>query len=133
MGRELCVAVIVLRGGTVLALPKGRIEGEETFLEAANREMMEEIGYAAQRLRYLRPVTVAPGCFDHITHIVLAQELYPCSAQGDEPEEIEIVPWRLSQIDALLERDDCTEARSLVALYLTRDLLNREEAARDTD
>ena len=34
-----------------LALPKGRIEDNESVTEAGNREMMEEIGYGAPRSR----------------------------------------------------------------------------------
>ncbi len=56
----------------------------------------------------------------HQTHIVLATDLYPNRLQGDEPEEIEVVPWKLSEIDTLLQAADFTEARSIAALFLTR-------------
>ncbi|MDZ4262892.1 MAG: ADP compounds hydrolase NudE, partial [Pseudomonadota bacterium] len=42
----------------------------------------------------------------------------------DEPEEMEVVPWKLSQLAALLHRDDCTEARSIAALFMVRELLS---------
>lgn len=108
-----------------LALPKGRIEANEDLLDAANRELMEEVGYAARSLRHMTSFTVAPGYFGHVTHIVLAQDLYAQKSEGDEPEEIEVVPWRLSELDALLARDDCTEARSIAALFMARDLMNK--------
>lgn len=107
-----------------LGLPKGRIEGEESILEAANREIMEEIGYAAGDLHHLTSVSLAPGYLGHTTHVVLAQGLYPQRRQGDEPEEIEVVPWPLSRLPELLQRDDFTEARSIAALFLTREHLN---------
>lgn len=109
-----------------LALPKGRIEGDESYLEAANREMMEEVGYGAQRLRHITSLTVAPGYFGHATHVVLAQHLYPQRTPGDEPEEIEVVPWRLSDLNALLLRADCTEARSIAALFIVKELLRND-------
>jgi ADP-ribose diphosphatase len=43
-----------------LALPKGRIEANEPLLEAANREIMEEIGHGANKLHHLTSLTVAP-------------------------------------------------------------------------
>jgi ADP-ribose diphosphatase len=110
-----------------LALPKGRIEGDESPEEAANRELMEEVGYGANRLRHITSFTLAPGYFSHVTHVILAQELYPQRRQGDEPEEIEVVPWRLSDLNELIKCTDCTEARSIAALYLVRDLLNDEQ------
>jgi ADP-ribose diphosphatase len=106
-----------------LALPKGRIEKGEELLVAANREIMEEVGYAANSLHHLTSVSVAPGYVGYFTHVVLARDLYPSSAEGDEPEPIDVVPWKLSELPQLVQRDDCTEARSIAALYMTREYL----------
>lgn len=106
-----------------LALPKGRVEENESLIEAANREIMEEVGYGARRLTHLKSVTLAPGYFNHATHVVLAQELYPERREGDEPEAIEVVPWSLDRLSELCEREECTEARSIAALFLVRELL----------
>jgi len=110
-----------------LALPKGRIEAGETAEEAANRELMEEVGYGARELRHITSFTLAPGYFSHVTHIILARQLYEQRREGDEPEEIEVVPWRLTDLHELIGCEDCTEARSIAALYLVRDLLNKEQ------
>ncbi len=106
-----------------LGLPKGRVEPGEDLLEAANREMMEEIGYGANTLQHMTAFTLAPGYLGHHTQIVLAQDLYEQRCEGDEPEEIEVVPWRLSELNSLLARDDCSEARSIAALFMVRELL----------
>lgn len=111
-----------------LALPKGRIEENETPVEAANRELKEEVGYGARRLAHFTSVTIAPGYISHVTHIVLAQDLYAQREEGDEPEEIEVVPWKLKRLDELLKLDDCTEARSIAALYMARDLLREQQS-----
>jgi ADP-ribose diphosphatase len=110
-----------------LGLPKGLIEPDEDLLAAANRELMEEVGYGARELRHLTSFTLAPGYFGHVTHVVFARDLYPQRARGDEPEEIEVVPWRLSELKALLAQEDCTEARSIAALYMVRDLIRDGE------
>ena len=106
-----------------LALPKGRMEAGERPEEAANREMAEEIGFSAERLTRLTDLSLAPGYMRHATHLVLAQGLSPAQAEGDEPEPLEVVPWRLDRLLELGLREDCTEARSLAALYLARDYL----------
>ncbi len=113
-----------------LALPKGRMEAGEAPAEAANREIMEEIGYGARAIRLLKSVTLAPGYLSHSTHVLLAEDLYPEKRAGDEPEEIEVVPWRLDRLDELFAMPDCTEARSIAALYMARDWLNRKEKRR---
>lgn len=107
-----------------LGLPKGKIDGDETIIDAANREMQEEVGYAARELEHINSLTLAPGYLSHTTHIVLARELYASRVPGDEPEEIEVVPWSLRDIDTLLLRDDFSEARSIAALYMVRECLS---------
>ncbi len=106
-----------------LGLPKGKIESGEDILTAANRELQEEVGYASTKLDHIQSLSLAPGYLSHTTHIILATELYQASAEGDEPEEIEVVPWSLHKLDELLLRDDFSEARSIAALYLVRDRL----------
>ncbi|MFP4244446.1 MAG: ADP compounds hydrolase NudE [Ectothiorhodospira sp.] len=108
-----------------LGLPKGLVEAGEDLLEAANREIMEEIGHGARELEYLTAFTVAPGYLSHTTHIILARNLYPERRPGDEPEAIQVLPWSLSRLSELVAREDCTEARSIAALYMVRDRLER--------
>jgi len=106
-----------------LGLPKGRLERGEDLLEGANRELKEEVGYGARRLRIVGKLSLAPTYMSHQTHVILAQDLYPERLMGDEPEELEVVPWRLDELHTLVQRDDCTEGRSIAALFMTRELL----------
>lgn len=101
-----------------IGFPKGVVDPEESAQEAAGRELKEEIGYGAHRMKTLRVVSVAPGYSNYQTHIVLATDLYPEKLPGDEPEEIEVIPWSLKELDKLFDRDDFVEARSIAALYL---------------
>jgi ADP-ribose diphosphatase len=103
-----------------LALPKGAIDGDEDVLQAANRELMEEVGFGAHDLQQLKSFTVSPGYLNHVTHVVVAQNLYEKSLAGDEPEPIEVVPWKLTELDTLLYHEECTEARSIAALFMVR-------------
>ncbi len=110
-----------------LGLPKGRVEQDEELLEAANREIKEEIGYGARSLKQMTSLTLAPGYLSHTTHIILAQDLYPEQLAGDEPEPLEVVPWRLSALPELMARDDLTEARSIAALFLAQHYLRERD------
>ena len=67
---------------------------------------------------------MAPGYQSSETHIVLAENLYEETAEGDEPEPLEIVPKKLSDLDQLTYNEDLTEARSILALYMARDIIN---------
>ena len=106
-----------------LGLVKGRLEAGEDVLEAAQRELQEEAGVAARELTELTALSLAPGYMTHVTHVVLARDLYPSRLTGDEPEELEVLPWPLEQLHELVQRPDCTEGRSIAALYIARDQL----------
>jgi len=109
-----------------LGLVKGRMEAGESVLEGAQRELKEEIGFGAHNLLELTALSLAPGYMTHVTHVVLARDLYPEKLVGDEPEELEIVPWPLADLHRLVQRPDCTEGRSIAALYIARDYLQQE-------
>ncbi|GAB4263218.1 MAG: ADP compounds hydrolase NudE [Methylomicrobium sp.] len=102
-----------------LGLPKGKTDDGETFIEAANRELKEEIGFGAKSLYHLSSFSIAPSYLEHMTEIIIARDLYEEKLPGDEPEELEIVPWKLDNICALVASGECTEARSIAALFLT--------------
>lgn len=103
-----------------LALPKGKIDGNETAQEAANRELQEEVGYAARELTQLKSLSASPGYLSNNTHVVLAKDLYEQKLEGDEPEPLEVIPWKLAELDQLLQHPECTEARTIAALFMVR-------------
>ena len=100
----------------LLGLPKGLIDPGEDMLVAANRELQEEAGFAANKLEFMTSLSMNPGYSNLVTHIVKATDLYVSSIEGDEPEPLEVVKWPLNKLDELLARDDFTEARSIAAL-----------------
>jgi len=51
--------------------------------------------------------------------------LYPEKLLGDEPEELEVVPWKLASINELLATGECTEARSIAALFMAVEYFKR--------
>lgn len=109
-----------------LGLPKGRLEKGESIPDGANREMKEEIGYGARELVELKALSLAPAYMTHVTHVVLARKLYTEKLEGDEPEELDVLPWPISNLDELVRRGDCTEGRSIAALYIARDYVRNK-------
>ncbi|MDQ3038186.1 MAG: ADP compounds hydrolase NudE [Pseudomonadota bacterium] len=106
-----------------LGLVKGRIDAGESPEQAADRELMEEAGYGARDLKVLRSLTQAPLYMSHATHLVVARDLYPKRLVGDEPEELEVVPWRLDRLHELMLREEFSEGRSIAALFIAREWL----------
>ena len=108
-----------------LGLVKGRMDAGETPEQAANRELMEEAGYGARDLRMLRTLTLAPTYMSHQIHVVVARDLYPQRLPGDEPEALEVVPWKLADLGQLILREEFSEGRSIAALFLVREWLQQ--------
>jgi ADP-ribose diphosphatase len=106
-----------------LGLVKGKIDAGETPEEAANRELKEEAGYGARSLQVLRRISLAPTYMGHETVLVLARGLYEERLAGDEPEPLDVLPWRLDALHELILREDFSEGRSIAALFLVREWL----------
>lgn len=112
--REFCIGV----GRYELGFPKGKVDPGETWEAASIRESQEEVGYKPAQVRLLDSVSMAAGYMTHHTHIVLATGLTPEPCEGDEPEPLEVVPWKLDDWPALLQHPDFSEGRAYAALLL---------------
>lgn len=108
----------------VLAFPKGAIDKGETPLEAANRELQEEGGFAAKKLEVLAEVSLAPNYMGQKMTLVLAQDLYPSRLEGDEPEPLEVSFYPMNAWQQLLKDPTFHEARSIAAMFLAIQKLN---------
>ena len=106
------------------SLPKGLIDAGEDALQAANRELQEEAGFAARSLEYICDLSLSPGYMSQHIAVVLARELYPSKLVGDEPEPMGVRTHDLCDLLGLLRDPDFSEGRALAALYIVRDLLH---------
>lgn len=100
-----------------LGFPKGAIDPGEIALEAAQRELKEEIGYGAKHITQLAKLTMSPSYFSSKMNILVAQDLYSEKLEGDEPEPLQQVRWPIARMMELLEHPDFNEARNISALF----------------
>ena len=107
-----------------LGFPKGLIDPGESAQQAAQRELMEEVGYGAKKWVELKNVSLAPGYFDAQMTILLAFDLFPSKLEGDEPEPLEVVQWPMSQYQELLTHPDFSESRSVAGLLLAQNWIS---------
>lgn len=108
--------------GDLLEIPAGRldVEGEQP-LQAAQRELAEEIGRGARSWEPIVAYYTGAGFTDERVHLFCATDLYPSHAHTDEEERIEIVPWPLREIQRAI--DQCLDAKTLIGLmWLARRL-----------
>ena len=99
-----------------LTFPKGKIDNQEKILEAANRELQEEIGFKANKMINAYTLDLAPGYLSHQTYIVIASELEYSELEGDEPEKLEIVKCPLNSITTFLLQQKNIDSRVFAAV-----------------
>ena len=104
----------------VLEAPAGVMDVPgESPLETAKRELTEEIGMEAADWVEATSFFASIGFTDEVVHVFLATGLTAVpDAQPDPDEQIEIVKWPLTDIDALIEAN--ADAKTLVGLLWLR-------------
>lgn len=102
----------------VMGFPKGSRESEEELLETANRELMEEVGFGAKKLMHVGKLCNSPGYSAAVMQVIIAKDLYKNEIEGDEPEPIEVIPWKFKNIDKLMHHPEFFEARSIAGLFI---------------
>jgi ADP-ribose pyrophosphatase len=97
-------------------LPAGKAESGESPLEGAARELAEETGYRAARLREVAAFYTTPGFCDELLHLVLAEALTAGERHLDADEEIEVRIVAFDEAKAMAGRGELRDAKTLLAL-----------------
>jgi 8-oxo-dGTP pyrophosphatase MutT (NUDIX family) len=103
----------------LLEIPAGKldVDGEEP-LDAAKRELGEEIGKAAEHWELLHSLYTSAGFTDEQCLVYLATGLSDAEAEHDEHERIDIETRPLSELDAVI--DEVRDAKTLIGLLELR-------------
>ena len=122
-----------------LEIPKGgfySFNSDESPLEAAKRELKEETGISAGSWVELRAVHTLTGHSNDIVHLFLATDLSFGISSPDENECINVFCVQFDKIDTIIreglfidgKKEMITDATSIAAIYLAKDLI-KERAA----
>jgi len=104
----------------LLELPAGTLEPGEKPLEAAKRELDEEVGLHGGEWRELATFYSSPGFCRERVHVFLAENVEDGEPSPEEGEELEIVRWRVDEIDERLSELEDAKTIAGLLLYLRR-------------
>jgi ADP-ribose pyrophosphatase len=107
-------------GRELLELPAGTRDGEEPFEECAAREIREETGMEAGKLQKVGEFYLVPGYLSEFMAVFLATNLKDNPLDKDEDEFLELEQIPVKDVNAMFERGEVLDAKSLAAWLLAR-------------
>ena len=99
-------------------LPAGLLNPGEDPADGARRELEEETGLSPARMELIADFYTTPGFCDEAMHVFRATSLVASPAKGDEDERIEVQAFTLADLEAMIEKGEIREGKTLVALLL---------------
>jgi 8-oxo-dGTP pyrophosphatase MutT (NUDIX family) len=94
---------------------------EQDPAELAARELVEETGLLAGRMRLLGDVDVAPGMSSQRAHVFLATELATGPARREHTEQDMRTGWfSVAEFEAMVRRSEIVDAQTLAAYLLLK-------------
>lgn len=96
-------------------LPAGAIDGEEQPIEAAKRELLEEVGIEANAWLSLGCFYPSPGSTSEVIHLFLAKQLIYKEQRLEEAEQIEKVILTKDKLEALINSHQFLHGAGLAA------------------
>lgn len=97
-------------------LVAGRIDEGESVEKAAARELLEETGYTAKKLRVFLDMFPTPGFLEERMYVLLATGLTKGQAQPEEDEKITLKTLSRAQVEKMIRGNELRDAKSIAGL-----------------
>jgi ADP-ribose pyrophosphatase len=100
----------------LVELPAGTLEEGESPLESARRELEEETGLTGGDWREVTAFYTTPGFCRERMHLFFAEGLQRGDASPEDDEDVELIRWRVTELEQHL--GEIEDAKTLVGLLL---------------
>ena len=110
-------------------IPAGTLDPNESPINCARRELIEEIGYSATDWHQLGTITPLPGCSDERIHIFLALDLKPAQQELDDDEMINVHKMNLSEAMQMILAGEISDGKTISGLFLAFSWLKNNHPA----
>ncbi len=99
-------------------MPTGGVHAGETLLEAAHRELREEIGHDTSQLEQINTYYTSKSVLHEIAHLYIGHDLTPIQAIPDETEFLEIETFPFDQVLQMVLKSEIRDSMTILAVLL---------------
>jgi ADP-ribose pyrophosphatase len=99
-------------------MPTGGMLQGESLIQAAQRELAEEIGYQAGQLERLTTFHTSKSVLDETAHLFIGRGLVKAEVPPDETEFLEVRPFPFEETVRMVVEGEITDGMTVVAVLL---------------
>lgn len=102
----------------LIELPAGTLEKKEDPINCAGRELLEETGYLARRLKPMASFYASPGVLSEKMYAFLAYDLQKRQQELDFGEDIQLLPTPLNEAIEMIRSGQIQDGKTIAALMM---------------
>ena len=97
-------------------MPTGGVHPGESLVEAAQRELREEIGYEARNLQQISTFFTSKSIVREVAHLFIGRELVQAQALPDETEFLEVAVFPFEQVLQMVVDSEIRDSMTVIAV-----------------
>jgi ADP-ribose pyrophosphatase len=105
-------------GDFIWEIPAGTLDPNETPIECAKRELIEEAGFSANTWEKLGEITPVPGYSNERIHLFLAADLVPAKQDLDKDEVLDVHEVPLYKAIEMIHEGAIQDSKTISGLFM---------------